>query len=59
MGQMYSEGSVAGFGGEGDEQCQRKCTQNGAKARSHDGDQGLLMWSQGLLMWSGDTGVHS
>jgi hypothetical protein len=42
MGQMYSEGPVAGFGGEGGEQNQRKCTHSGVEASRHDANQGLL-----------------
>lgn len=61
MGQMYLEGPVAGFGGEGGEQCQRKYTQNGAKASSHEGDHGLVIrpGDHGLVIRSGDTGVRS
>jgi hypothetical protein len=71
MGQMYSERPVAGFGGEGGEQNQRKCTHSGVEASRHDANQGLLTRSQGLLTRSqglltrsqglltrsGDTGV--
>jgi hypothetical protein len=70
MGQMYSEGAVAGFSREGGQQRQRKRTQSRPKSRTHDADQGLLIRSvdqgllirsvdQGLLIRSVDTGVRS